>query len=763
MDKIRALPKGYYAVVSDPALAEVGVFEYKSVKYSVTPGENLFSNLNDAYVKACEIPEEMLEGLDYESFSTPVVLMGGGVHLYNKGTPGRRSVVFDHSIAILGEGASINPNMPTATPSEAPTVNPLREGNETELVGSFWWGRLIISGGSPIDKFILDGITLSKMCLEDMREADDVSVYISFRNIIHKSPMFRTLYKIIPPKAESNLHRRVEIKNVRIANMDDADYGYYFMTPAVDELLIDGLVVDTTSQIMGLSNISKDVSNMPLNADCGKIIIRNSYFKNLGGENGICISVPEINGKSFDISVENTVFNNASRLGESPLNIALPCDSVSLRVKDSKFIETRENSASAIHIVGVGENAVFENVECEGFSELQSRTGASDVKAPDFIENKEENWVSKSADSHTVIGEKNRDFTKLSSLYGGRRAYYGDLHVHTNCGGTSDGSYPMSDWPKTMDEIGLDFAAIVDHRQMRGFFLPEWDEEKFIIGTEPGTSFTDLEGVRHGLSACHYNMIFPHKYGLAMVLANFPEYDYKGDELTGFYKAPDFTKERFSQLIKFIQSIGGVIVHAHPKIMMCSDNPLDYYFGEYTHIETLYDKYNSSTSSRDYDLWCQLLALGKRVYASGGSDTHAKVRNDTVSTFYSKEKSGRAFFDIMRSGDYSVGAFGIKMEIDGKPIGSSVIYREGLILNIEVGDLYFVEREAKREYELRVITDKGVAYSSCFSGKLTQRLSLAVEDRAFYRVEIYNVTDGYVIGHSNPIWLDKEEKDINGE
>ena len=55
----------------------------------------------------------------------------------------------------------------------------------------------------------------------------------------------------------------------------------------------------------------------------------------------------------------------------------------------------------------------------------------------------------------------------LDKLYEGRTIYRGDLHVHTACGGTSDGSQPMAEWPAKMDALGVDFAAVVDHRHIR--------------------------------------------------------------------------------------------------------------------------------------------------------------------------------------------------------------------------------------------------------------------------------------------------------
>jgi len=566
--------------------------------------------------------------------------------------------------------------------------------------------------------------------------------------------MFRTLYKILPPKEDSALHRKVEIINLRIHNMDDADFGNYFMTPAVDELIIDGMTVDKTTQIFGFTTIYGGASNMPKNARSAKITVRNSYFGELLGENSIRTSLPDLEDRSFHFEITDCTFVNCSKNGEPALTLDVPSDKASVLIRNVSFTETEGFSPCAIKFLGNGKSITIENTVYKGFSTLTAVKKDSPVCIPKLIENRDANWESCCEDSHTVIAEINADYLTLDGLYEGRRAYYGDLHAHTACGGTSDGRVPMSEWPSAMDDVGLDFAAVVDHKQMRGFFLPEWSEERFIIGTEPGTNITNLNVCRHGLTEMHYNMLFPHKYGLAMVMANFPEFNFRGDELNGEYVYPNFTKERFSELVEYIRSIGGAVVHPHPKMMICSSDPMDYYVGEFTFLETLYDRYDSNWSARNYELWKKLLALGKRVYASGGSDTHGAVRSDTVSVFYAKERLGKTFLEIMKKGDFSVGAVGIQMAIADAPMGSVTEFHEGDVLTVRVGDFFSRELKKNCEYEIRIITDKGVAYASRYDGISTQRVALKIKKRAFYRVEIFDATHGYVVAHSNPIWLD---------
>ena len=38
----------------------------------------------------------------------------------------------------------------------------------------------------------------------------------------------------------------------------------------------------------------------------------------------------------------------------------------------------------------------------------------------------------------------------LEKLYEGRRVYHGELHDHSDSGGTSDGKCPLGEWPEKM-------------------------------------------------------------------------------------------------------------------------------------------------------------------------------------------------------------------------------------------------------------------------------------------------------------------------
>ena len=742
------LPKGYYAVKSDIENSAKDVFVYKGITYGVKEGENLFATLHEAMAAATEIPTEIIGGLTYSEFASPVILLSAGAHKVDK-------LMFDRSLTILGEGAEIDPNLSTENKLDEPLLNPLREGeNETVIWGSFYYGRNTISNGSNVPYFVMDGVSSRSVGFRDVRNDADGEVYVSMRNIVHISPCNTWLYYFSNPKKDGKIKRTVELRNVRASGFDDYGYGTSFALVSAEKAIFDGICYTNTEQNFGFTDMPREKSNIQRNVDLCEYVIKNSYFANFMGINGVATSAYDAEDTALKLTVKDSVFVNACRVGESPLNIAIPNKKSSLAVESCTFVDTRNNNVSAVSVMGNDGSIEIKNCEFDGLSAAVNYKPPIERYAPDYIDNREEDWTTDTEDSHTVVGVAKQDFSALDALYEGRRAYYGDQHVHTSCGGTSDGSFPMSEWVKAMDEKQVDFAIVVDHRQMRGFFLPEWSEERFVIGTEPATKLTDLECVRFGNCEIHYNMLFPHKYGLAMVLANFPEFEFCGDELTGKFKYPKFTKERFFELTKYVQSIGGMMVHPHPKTMLASDNPMDYYIGEHTYLETIYGSRSSSATFKNYDLWVEILAEGKRVYASSGSDTHGAVSNAALSTFYTQERSGIAFFNQMKTGDYTVGEIGMKMCIDGSPMGSEIEYKDGMKLTLRIDDLFGPAKQEDTVYELRVVTDKGVAYSSRFNGEKPQAIELEVKKRMFYRAEIFDVTHNVWFAHGNPIWLD---------
>ena len=119
-----------------------------------------------------------------------------------------------------------------------------------------------------------------------------------------------------------------------------------------------------------------------------------------------------------------------------------------------------------------------------------------------------------------------RDLEVLQSIYGSRTLYQGELHDHANTGGTSDGKRTLEHWKGAMEAQEMDFATILDHKQVRHMYLPEWDNTMFIGGTEPAAPIKDEKGERIG--GLHYNMIFSDPKELEGLLEEFPEFEFTG-------------------------------------------------------------------------------------------------------------------------------------------------------------------------------------------------------------------------------------------
>ena len=93
----------------------------------------------------------------------------------------------------------------------------------------------------------------------------------------------------------------------------------------------------------------------------------------------------------------------------------------------------------------------------------------------------------------------------IDSLYEGRKAFHGELHDHAATGGTSDGTRTLEHWRGAMEAFKMDFAAILDHKQVKHMYIPQWEDGLFVGGTEPGTVVVDADAE---VKKMHYNLIF---------------------------------------------------------------------------------------------------------------------------------------------------------------------------------------------------------------------------------------------------------------
>ena len=342
-----------------------------------------------------------------------------------------------------------------------------------------------------------------------------------------------------------------------------------------------------------------------------------------------------------------------------------------------------------------------------------------------------------------------KDIELISTVYEGRKAFHGDLHNHAATGGTSDGTRSLEHWKGALEALHMDFAAILDHRQVRHMYLPEWEDGLFICGTEPGTAISDCEAENNHI---HYNMIFPSQKELEKLLMAHPEYQFTGGS-EGHFKYPSFTREKFGELIDDIKALGGFFVHPHPKQLMRSDDPLDYWFRDETGIEVFYVDMRSESTAQNYKLWCDLLALGKRVWACSGEDGHACARDTALTVIYAEEKTSAGFIKHLSVGDFTCGSVGIKMCVGETAMGGKCAFG-GNRLVIAIDDFHRSVRNPEHKFRLDIITDKGVVASEDISSAEPSYFAFDTEDHAFYRAEVFDVTENLRIAIGNPIWND---------
>ena len=346
------------------------------------------------------------------------------------------------------------------------------------------------------------------------------------------------------------------------------------------------------------------------------------------------------------------------------------------------------------------------------------------------------------------------DITKLEDAYSGRQPFYGEMHDHSNSGGRSDGRMTLPVWRNGLMALEMDFATIVDHKQVRHMVLPEWDETMFIGGTEAATWVKGLDLEETGF---HYNMIFTDPNALMELLTEFEAFGFSGTALDGeFPRYPHFTREEIETLVQAIRDKGGMFVHVHPKHngVLDSDDPLDYWYGDWTGIEvinTYKSDRNGPNTQKNYQLWVDLLALGKKVWATSGNDEHGMPTDKAISTVYAEERLASSYFSHIRVGDFTCGPVGIRMMMGDTVMGYECHFT-GQRLVFSVGDFHKSVLNPYHTYRVDLINDKGIVFSQEISCEETTYFAIDAEDCMFYRVEVFDTKDNSRIGIGNPIW-----------
>jgi len=357
------------------------------------------------------------------------------------------------------------------------------------------------------------------------------------------------------------------------------------------------------------------------------------------------------------------------------------------------------------------------------------------------------------------------DISTLDTIYAGREVRYGEMHDHSNSGPKADGFQSIATWKTKMAEIGMDFTTIVDHRQSVHMYDSDWDSSMFIGGSEPSAY---IQGWPDGNRNMHYNMIFADAADLESLVKAFEGFEYvdaeDGKGGTWVTDVPSFTE--LEEQAAMVRQLGGFFVAVHPKYdsYIKSDDPLDYYFGDYTGIEITTGTGGNmcyQDNEEAYQLWLDLLDMGKKVYATAGSDFHALPNASALTTLYGSDRDAQAYVDIFRSGDFAPGWVGIRMAMGDTTMGGTGSFT-GQRLVFSVGDMYDVQLQdsygsyyykADHTYCVQLYDDSGLLMESAIDPAQMQYFAVDADAEAkFYRIVVWDQTENTRVGVSNPIW-----------
>lgn len=343
------------------------------------------------------------------------------------------------------------------------------------------------------------------------------------------------------------------------------------------------------------------------------------------------------------------------------------------------------------------------------------------------------------------------DIELLNRIYKGRTLYQGELHDHAKTGGTSDGARPLEHWKGAMEAQAMDFATILDHRQVRHMYLPEWDDDNFIGGTEPAASIYTPEGEKIGM--IHYNMVFSNPKELEGLLEEFPEYEFTGGP-EGHFRYPRFTKKRLGEVIDSVKRRGGFFVFPHPRQVPYGENAEDWCIRDKVGIEVTYIMLDCEETQNNYELWRKILSMGKRMWVCAGGDKHECAHDWALTSIYAEEKTSSCYLKYLRNGDFTAGPIGIQMCIGDTQMGGICNF-EGQRLVVGVGKFHRSVCNTEHKYRLDIWADEEIVHSKEISCEEPTYFAMDAGNSRFYRTEIYDVTRNLRLALGNPIWNKK--------
>ena len=365
------------------------------------------------------------------------------------------------------------------------------------------------------------------------------------------------------------------------------------------------------------------------------------------------------------------------------------------------------------------------------------------------------------------------DQAALNAAYAGKTLKYGDFHGHTSTAG-ADGKNSLAEWLQEIERLRIDFATVVDHQQSIHMRTEEFKEDVFIGGSEPGMLLKDSKAE---YAQFDFSMVFADPSAFEGLLdkwsATFRPYqdpEYPGYRFYSVYGNYGLTVEQYKQLVQDVYQAGGIIILVHPKQKgyLTSDDPLDYYFGENSCLEintglklSNGDGGNMCAPSNEkaYRLWVDLLYLGKKVWATAGSDQHRLIDASGLNAVYTAEDHRDHYIAALRAGNTAPGWVGIRMNIGNAVMGGQTDFT-GKRLVFSVGDIYTSDAQEKEpvyqaghKYRVELYDESGLLMDYPIDPAQMNYFALDCDANAkLYRVVVWDDTANTRVGVSNPIW-----------
>ena len=103
------------------------------------------------------------------------------------------------------------------------------------------------------------------------------------------------------------------------------------------------------------------------------------------------------------------------------------------------------------------------------------------------------------------------------------------------------------------------------------------------------------------------------------------------------------------------------------------------------------------------------------------------------------------------NGDFTAGPVGIRMTVGNAVMGGHTDFTGGRLV-VSVDDFQSQEYHADHQYQLRVYNENGLVLSEEFDAAQAAYFAMDAQDCMYYRAEVYDLTEDYIVALGNPIW-----------